>query len=152
MSAESLVTRLITRRQEAAPPIQEDILGRPLVGPCWLAWSMYRNGYGRIKIAATRSYALIHRISYETFVGPISGELDHLCRTPRCYNPSHLEDVTRSENIQRSRAKRVKARCPRGHSYKDPENVYVAPNGERFCRACGRIATAAYRLRQRAAA
>jgi hypothetical protein len=79
---------------------------------CWI-WngSQDSRGYGRMKI---RSYTLqlAHRVAYELFVGPISTgmELDHLCRTPACVNPLHLEPVTHRENCIRSLRARGKLR------------------------------------------
>lgn len=150
MSAESLVSRLLRLRTEAACPLTEDRLGRPIVGPCWLAWSTSRNGYGRIKVAETRRYRLIHRASYEIFVGPIENHVDHLCRIRACYNPSHLEDVTRQTNVDRGNGVRGsirKTRCKRGHPF-DAANTYVSPAGGRFCRACVRMHQAAYYRRK----
>src|SRR5689334_10590331 len=68
---------------------------------CWL-WTGYLmpNGYG--KFAVSRGInALAHRWSYETFVGAIPAglTLDHLCRVRGCVNPTHLEPVTRRENV-----------------------------------------------------
>lgn len=37
--------------------------------------------------------------------------------------------------------------CYRGHPY-EGDNVYVAPNGRRYCRSCNRLKQAAYRQRQ----
>jgi hypothetical protein len=60
----------------------------------------------------------VHRASYEAMVGPLpSGlELDHVCRNPACYNPSHLEPVTRSENVRRSYAARGATLTEHGQS------------------------------------
>jgi len=42
-------------------------------------------------------------VTYEHFVGPIPAghDIDHLCRTPPCCNPTHLEVVRRAVNTQR---------------------------------------------------
>jgi hypothetical protein len=47
-----------------------------------------------------------HRVSYETFVGPIPQglQIDHLCRVRNCVNPQHLEPVTGVENVRRGMA------------------------------------------------
>ena len=46
---------------------------------------------------------LIHRISYELFVGdiPYGLTIDHLCQNTRCINPKHLEPVTAKVNSDR---------------------------------------------------
>jgi len=78
-----------------------------LASDCWL-WMGGGTGrdhaYGQFWYAGTNGLA--HRFSYETLVGPIPEglEIDHLCRVQRCVNPTHLEPVTPSVNIQRGRA------------------------------------------------
>lgn len=115
---------------------------------CWI-WtaSIDRDGYGRFGVPGkTRSewrMFLAHRVSYETFVGPIPKglELDHLCRVRACTNPDHLEPVTRSENLKRSplmgEAQKSKTHCPHGHKY-TPENTRLTTLGGRSCRTCER--------------
>jgi hypothetical protein len=69
---------------------------------CWL-WtgSSDRLGYGRF--STWPSVTLAHRFAYELLAGPIPDGLviDHLCRTPSCVNPDHLEPVTQRENLRR---------------------------------------------------
>lgn len=64
-------------------------------------------GYGVFKIGRKSHGA--HRVAYREFVGPIpSGwEIDHLCSVRNCVEPTHLEVVTRSENLRRMRARRA---------------------------------------------
>lgn len=73
-------------------------------GDCWL-WqgALDRDGYGRVTVDGRGHPA--HRVMYEVAVGPIPAglTLDHLCRVPRCVNPSHLEPVTNAENARRAR-------------------------------------------------
>jgi hypothetical protein len=92
---------------------------------CW-EWrgGKSSNGYGLLTLSvATRRTASgnaamrgAHIWSYERYVGPVPDglELDHLCRTPICCNPSHLEPVTHLENMRRSITATAK-RCRRGH-------------------------------------
>src|SRR5699024_1617461 len=85
---------------------------------------------------------LAHRVSYETFAGPIPEglDLDHLCRNRSCVNPEHLEPVTRSENLRRSPLMargQDKTHCPHGHEY-SPENTRITKAGARACRTCER--------------
>ena len=115
---------------------------------CWL-WTGYKLvGYGRFNAAVSRKAktknSSAHRWSYELANGPILNglQLDHLCRTPACVRPDHLEPVTHLEN-QRRRALTITS-CPQGHPYNEA-NTYVRHDGHRQCRAC---AAAAQRLRR----
>ena len=47
-------------------------------------------------------------IEYEVAI-PRGLELDHLCVTPNCIEPSHLEPVTTAENLRRRDARRAAA-------------------------------------------
>lgn len=90
---------------------------------CWL-WTgyLFRSGYGQIWISGGGDKKrLAHRISYETFIGPVPTnlELDHLCRVRRCVNPDHLEPVTHRENVLRGSSpvalQVMQTHCIRGH-------------------------------------
>lgn len=75
---------------------------------CW-EWTAYRNrlGYGVFCVSKReKRTTMAHRLSYEYFVGdvPAEHEMDHLCRNPSCVNPTHLEAVTHSVNVQRGLA------------------------------------------------
>lgn len=124
---------------------------------CWI-WlaGLTHNGYGRFTVDGKNVPA--HRWSYERFVGPIPDGLviDHLCRTPACVNPEHLEPVTQRENALRgvgpTAANAVKTHCAQGHEY-TPENTYVYPSrGWRMCRRCHQQWDTARRARKREAA
>lgn len=109
-------------------------------GGCWLWTARINNrGYGEYSLSGQRKLA--HRASYELLVGPIPDghELDHLCRTPRCVNPAHLEPVTHLENMGRS-VTATKTHCKNGHEF-DAENTRLDRNGHRRCRACRTIAS-----------
>lgn len=73
---------------------------------CWIYDGCLVGGYGQATVAGSHVYT--HRASYEALVGPIPDgfQIDHLCRTPACYNPAHLEPVTAAENLHRSRLAR----------------------------------------------
>ena len=49
-----------------------------------------------------------HRYAYRRAKGliPVGLEIDHLCSTPPCVNPDHLEAVTHTENLRRARVRR----------------------------------------------
>lgn len=101
---------------------------------CWL-WTGARNdkGYGQLfksKRSGRGEKYCAHRLAYELLVGPIPDEmeLDHLCRTPACVNPKHLEPVTHSVNLSRQPRQVI---CKRGHI------LERRPRGkQQFCRTC----------------
>lgn len=70
---------------------------------CWVFPGSTADGYGQARVDGRR--VTTHREAYETLVGPIPPRrhLDHVCRNRRCYNPTHLEPVTRSANQTRRR-------------------------------------------------
>ena len=111
---------------------------------CWV-WPGHRdsNGYAlgaRSRGRGSRRVA-IHRFVYEQLVGPIPDEhvLHHVCGVKHCVNPQHVIPLTRAEHLdEHPRDPRpLVTHCLRRHEF-DAENTYVAPNGQRFCRACGR--------------
>lgn len=61
---------------------------------CWEWIGRIHNGYG------TFNGKWAHRVSYALFNGPIeeNRQIDHTCRNRTCTNPSHLRQVTASEN------------------------------------------------------
>src|SRR5215472_6923837 len=105
---------------------------------CWL-WlgNTYPNGYPQVAWDGTNR--LGHRVFYTQLVGPIPEglHLDHLCRTPLCVNPDHLEPVTKRENERRGMCGVLKTHCIHGHEY-TLENTYRPPGrlSSRACRAC----------------
>lgn len=130
---------------------------RPELGSCWI-WTAAKNrrGQGQFGVGSqtdgTRRLEVAYRWAYEATVGPVPDglELDHLCRTPSCVRPDHLEPVTHQENMRRGRYGAA-THCPHGHPY-DEANTYRNPNsGNRLCRACGREAALRYYRRKKAA-
>lgn len=116
-----------------------------LTSECWI-WHGAKNSEGYPQKRHNGRTAYVHRLSYEKAYGPIPVglELDHLCRTPPCYNPNHLEAVTHGENLRRGKGNQYIGRetCSKGHRY-SPENtrIYTPINGRpfRLCRECERI-------------
>lgn len=104
---------------------------------CWLGpWSP-KLRYSSITLRGVRR--LTHRAMYEVVVGPIPEglELDHLCQTPRCVNPKHLQPVTSQENKNRAAAARQS--CKHGHKY-ETGNFVLTSKGVRKCLICSRAA------------
>lgn len=118
---------------------------------CWI-WTGRQNssGYGRAGWGEGSRVAYVHRITYHllvdagapVFPGRAAGtaQVDHLCFTPACCNPDHLELVTPSENVRRSGKRRGWAHGVSGYIW----------HGCR-CDEC-RSAYATYRRERRAAA
>lgn len=132
-----------TERSREATLALPHLHGRTVTGPngC-LLWtgSLDRAGYGRVLIDGR--YRPAHRVIYELSRGPIPEGLvlDHLCRTPRCVNPEHLEPVTIAENLKRGRPSQyqlnaMKTHCLRGHPL-EGENLCNRRDGKRQCRTC----------------
>lgn len=124
----------------------ERITSRVTINPetgCWdwQSGSRTLDGYGTF----VEGYA--HRVSYETFVGPIPEgyQVDHLCNRTRCVNPTHLEPVTPAENMRRVAERR--SSCKNGHPF-TPENTYDRPGSGRQCRACNADAVRRYKARR----
>jgi len=119
-------------------------------GVCWEWTGLIRKGYGRVY--ADGNMRSVHRLMWETLVGPIPSHLqiDHLCKNKPCCNPDHLELVTSAENTHRGNAgwnSAIKTHCPQNHPLSGP-NLYVDPRGCRGCRACRSESSARYLQRR----
>lgn len=112
---------------------------------CWL-WQgpvHPKSGYGQVRKGRRLRYC--HQWAWEHFRGPMpeGHEPDHLCRTPNCWNPDHLEAVTHAENVRRglwgpdaTRARAAaRTHCTNGHRYTEA-TTHVRPDGRRRCRTC----------------
>jgi hypothetical protein len=116
----------------------------------WYWGGITSGGYGRFFWRG--KFYMAQRIAHELFKGPIPEGLvvDHICRTPMCVNPDHLEAVTGGENALRgvgpSAINAAKTECPRGHPF-SYENTFVGRLGERRCRICMRARYQAMKCR-----
>lgn len=119
---------------------------------CW-PWvgSTDTSGYGRMQggTDSARLYQVAHRYAYELLVCPIPDgyQVDHVCHNVdlscprgsdcphrRCVNPSHLEAVTRTENMRRS-PRNSAPTCINGHA-RTPENTRLRVRPGRIERVC----------------
>lgn len=108
---------------------------------CWL-WTAYTDRLGYSKVGMGGKVYFAHRVTYEYLIGEIPDGLvlDHLCRTPACVNPWHLDPVPQRINIERGVLlpdKRARTHCKHGHEW-TPENTGVRASGARLCLTCSR--------------
>lgn len=105
---------------------------------CWIWTAAANPRYGLFNPPNYGKKTGAHRFSWSqanNVTIPEGYDVDHLCLTPLCVRPEHLEAVTRLENSRR-RTTRI-THCPKGHEYTD-ENTYVASNNCRSCITCHR--------------
>lgn len=117
---------------------------------CWL-WTGVHNGvgYGQFHLqgADGRRQRYAHRVAYEWQHGPIPDgmELDHLCRTPACVRPSHLDAVPHATNFYRGASAAAErgrqTHCQNGHTLSG-DNLKLTRDSRGFvhrtCRTCYR--------------
>lgn len=68
---------------------------------CWSWKGSPASEYGTTSYEGVRWW--VHRLVYTLAVGPIPDglEIDHMCRNTKCWNPEHLDVVTKEENTLR---------------------------------------------------
>jgi hypothetical protein len=125
---------------------------------CFL-WSLAlgTDGYGYVNVGGKKGRRVgAHRVAYELICAPIPAglDIDHLCRTRSCVNPSHLEPVTRKENLRRApwmigAARKAKTHCVAGHA-RTPENKFLTKDGGSECRICRNERSRLWHARRRA--
>ncbi len=120
-------------------PLDERLFGRVAMGSapahnlalgrCWIFTGHPADAalYGRIRVDGRKRGP--HAVAWELEHGqpvPPGHEVDHLCKTPGCVRPGHLDAVPPRVNLERSRnATGVILRygvCQRGHPWV-PENI-----------------------------
>lgn len=70
---------------------------------CWL-WTGSTTSWGYGHVNWKGAYRGAHQVAWELTNGspaPAGFDLDHLCRTPACVRPDHLEPVSHKENVNR---------------------------------------------------
>lgn len=129
-------------------PLADRFFEKVLKGPNHWLWTGAKTklGYGQIWDNDRKAHAMAHRVSWELAnlsEIPEGLVIDHLCRTPSCVNPDHLEVVTVSTNTARGRAGEVggrrnrnKTHCPQGHPYSAENTYYYNEGRTRVCRTC----------------
>jgi hypothetical protein len=107
---------------------------------CW-NWTAGLDAYGYGQFRYEGKTMKAHRLAWLFVNNNIDDNLsiDHICRNRKCVNPSHMELVTRGENVRRGKGAdhwRNKTHCPSGHKY-DDENTAIY-SGRRNCKTCRR--------------
>src|SRR5690606_7017000 len=75
------------------------VFPEPMSG-CWL-WTAAATDLGYGRYAKNGKWYLAHRTTANAPEGKV---VDHLCRTPACINPDHLEVTTQKVNVGRGLA------------------------------------------------
>lgn len=108
-----------------------------------------RAGYGKAghQCAGQSVEWSAHRLAWTALRGVIPDGLTihHLCFTPACVNPNHMQLLSNVENA-RLQSSALKTHCVNGHEFTEANtNIQIARNGRphRSCRTCRRNRKAA---------
>lgn len=111
------------------PSALERLLSNFTINPvtgCW-EWQGHRHrGYGLIAHKKPGTAFRAHRLSYETFIGPIPDDkpkILHTCDNPPCFFPEHLFAGTDTDNMADRDAKGRVASGRRQGTHTHPETV-----------------------------
>ena len=122
-----------------------------MTNTCWIWTASNQHGYGYFGIEG--KLMRVHRLVYETMVGPIPNELvlHHLCNNTLCVNPEHLEPVTQRENVLFGKGVTSnnfkKTHCLRGHLLSD-DNLAKSNRNRRICRKCKLIRNREWKIKK----
>lgn len=141
------------------PTVEDRFFGKVYASDdgCWI-WTAYLNEAGYGQFGDQGRVHLAHRWAWVHLRGDLPPDLtlDHLCRTPSCVNPWHMEPVSLAENIRRAATVRnygpPMTVCGNGHPL-NKENAYQRPGRRNSlaCRACMREYQRNYAARRRSA-
>jgi len=129
--------------------------------PCKIWQGAKTGGHGTIEIRedGKRLSFYVHRATYCLERGPIPAglDIDHLCRQRACGETSHMEPVTRGENVRRGLSHSPEVRMRAGKAISAAQTGKPRPHSEAWSEAVRKAwtpemrAAAAARARKRAA-
>jgi hypothetical protein len=104
---------------------------------CWL-WTLGRNNYGYGQVTINKKIVSVHRLSYETFINPLKNLCLHKLKCPNrhCFNPDHLYDGNRYDNIMDAIKLGYKPHPLQTHCLNGHEFDYITRSGARGCKTC----------------
>lgn len=116
-----------------------------------LLWtgSIDNKGYGYTYFHCKRMF--VHRAMWTLLHGPIpeGHDVDHICFVTDCFEPSHLQVLTASENRRRQRTY-LSDRCKHGHLFDEANTYRWSGNTQRYCRKCNAMRVKQSKDRKRA--
>lgn len=148
-------------------PMEERLLAQISKDPdgCWRWTGLIHaiNGYGRLKSGKQMEW--VHRLAYETWVGPIPDGYDvghkchdeaaaaGLCNDPEqcshrpCCNPEHLKAEPRGSNLLASpltqaSINKAKTQCKRSHLFNEENTRIKKGTDHRSCKTCDKMTSA----------
>jgi hypothetical protein len=105
------------RRQKSVQARFESRFERQANG-CWLwtAGKTATDGYGKMSVRG--KIVLAHRVAYELYVGPVSGDVEvlHSCDNRACVNPDHLWPGDQADNM-RDAGEKGRIKHSQGHHW-----------------------------------
>lgn len=120
----------------------------PEQGEHWI-WQGAQDSAGYPRFHITRVHGQgyaekAYRWAYEQWVGPIPGgyEVHHVCETPLCVNPDHLQALTPRQHTLEAGHRNVaalnaaKTHCKRGHAFDEANTYWFNGGRSRACRTC----------------
>lgn len=119
---------------------------------CWLFQGKPRDAHSKhCRIQFNFKLEYIHRISAHIHWGyQLDSSMLVLhkreCPNPNCWNPDHLYEGDRRDNVMDSLARgthnflnQTTTHCPQGHEY-TPENTAInSASGKKYCKECNRL-------------
>ena len=92
---------------------------------CWL-WQRSRNSAGYGQLTEEKRYWLAHRYAYQCTYGDLadSDVVRHICHTPQCCNPEHLQKGTHKDNYHDSYDVHTTAQAKKAFGWHVGNNFY----------------------------